>query len=129
MWPKQADIRRLIVPATHPNGNVIQVSILTNDVNRCELKVIELMFNRWLQENDFKYLDKHFGINELTSYASFSYKDLEKTIDDKRHQGRKQQQAEKSPGEWKLHGQQRPDDQKRQDEKEGESGKFPPFDG
>ena len=82
-WPKQKDIRRLIVRATHPNGNVIQVSILTNDVNRCAFKVIELMFNRWLQENDFKYLDKHFGINELTSYASFSYKELEKIIDDK----------------------------------------------
>jgi len=41
------------------------------------------MFNRWLQENDFKYLDKHFGINELTSYASFSYKELAKIIDDK----------------------------------------------
>ena len=83
MWPKQEDIRRLIVRATHPNGNIIQVSILTNDVNCCALKVIELMFNRWLQENDFNYLDKHFGINELTSYASFSYKELEKIIDDK----------------------------------------------
>ena len=26
------------------------------------------MFNRWLQENDFKYRDKHFGINQITSY-------------------------------------------------------------
>jgi len=83
MWPKQEDIRRLIVRASHPNGNVIQVSILTNDIERCAVKVIELMFNRWLQENDFKYLDKHFGINELTSYVSFSYKELAKIIDDK----------------------------------------------
>ena len=22
---------------------------------------------RWVQENDFKYLDKHFGINQITS--------------------------------------------------------------
>ena len=26
--------------------------------------------------NDFKYLDKHFGMNQITGYASVSYKDL-----------------------------------------------------
>jgi hypothetical protein len=31
------------------------------------------MFNRWIQENDFKYLNKHFGINQLTSYRSTPY--------------------------------------------------------
>jgi hypothetical protein len=34
------------------------------------------MFHRWLQENDFKYMEKHFGINQITSYASHSYEEL-----------------------------------------------------
>ena len=41
------------------------------------------MFRRWLQENDFKYLDKHFGMNQITSYASVSYKDLKDQVEDK----------------------------------------------
>jgi hypothetical protein len=82
-WPRGEGIRRLIVRATHPNGNAIQVSILTNDPNRCAKELITLMFNRWLQENDFKYLDTHFGINEITAYGSISYKELSETIEDK----------------------------------------------
>jgi hypothetical protein len=82
-WPRCEAIRRLIVRATHPNGNRIQVSILSNDRNRCATQIITLMFNRWLQENDFKYLDNHFGINEITAYASVSYKELSQRIEDK----------------------------------------------
>ena len=41
------------------------------------------MFSRWLQENDFKYLDIHFGINDITAYVSTSYKELSKRIEDK----------------------------------------------
>jgi uncharacterized protein YukE len=41
------------------------------------------MFRRWLQENDFKYLDKHYGINQITSYASIAYEDLKTTLTDK----------------------------------------------
>jgi hypothetical protein len=82
-WTRGEAIRRLIVRATHPNGNSIQVSILTNDPNRCAKEFITLMFNRWLQENDFKYLDTHFGINEITAYGSISYKELSQSIEDK----------------------------------------------
>lgn len=82
-WSRNEAIRRLIVRAKHPNGNSIQVSILTNDLNRCAKELITLMFNRWLQENDFKYLDNHFGINEITAYGSISYKELSQSIEDK----------------------------------------------
>ena len=41
------------------------------------------MFDRWIQENDFKYLDVHFGINEITSYAVLSYQDIKKHLKDK----------------------------------------------
>lgn len=82
-WPRRKTIRRLIVSATNPKGNTIEVSILTNDLHRRAEELIELMFSRWLQENDFKYLDNHFGINEITSYASVSYQELDKALTDK----------------------------------------------
>ena len=83
LWPRCETIRRLIVRATNPNGHCIEVSILSNDLDRCANELITLMFSRWLQENDFKYLDIHFGINEITAYASISYKELSKSIEDK----------------------------------------------
>ena len=83
LWPRCETIRRLIVRTTNPNGRCIEVSILSNDLDRCANELITLMFSRWLQENDFKYLDIHFGINEITAYASISYKELSKSIEDK----------------------------------------------
>jgi hypothetical protein len=41
------------------------------------------MFQRWLQENDFKYLDKHFGINQITSYRSIEYEKLKGHVADR----------------------------------------------
>lgn len=72
-WDKDTKIRQIIVRATNPNGNMIEVSILASDSERYVQEIIELMFKRWLQENDFKYLDKHFGINEITSYMARPY--------------------------------------------------------
>ena len=41
------------------------------------------MFQRWLQENDFKYLDKHFGINQITSYRVIEYDQLRDKVKDR----------------------------------------------
>jgi vacuolar-type H+-ATPase subunit I/STV1 len=41
------------------------------------------MFHRWLQENDFKYLDKHFGINQITSYGVTGYEELREDVEDR----------------------------------------------
>ena len=83
LWERDDKIRQIIVRATNPGGRTIEVSILTNDLERSAQEIIELMFSRWIQENDFKYLDKHFGINEITSYRADHYKKLEKVIEDK----------------------------------------------
>jgi hypothetical protein len=83
LWERDDKIRQIIVRATNPGGRTIEVSILTNDLERSAREIIELMFSRWIQENDFKYLDKHFGINEITSYRADHYKKLEKVIEDK----------------------------------------------
>jgi hypothetical protein len=83
LWDKDLDIRRIIVHAINPSGKSITVSILCTDLTRNPEEIIALMFNRWLQENDFKYLDKHFGINQITSYDTIKYSQLRDALDDK----------------------------------------------
>ena len=60
-------MRQLVVRATNPQGGTVQVAILTDDRQRAAAQILYLMFNRWTQENDFKYLDEHCGINQITS--------------------------------------------------------------
>ena len=76
-------MRQIIVRATNPKRKTIEVSILTDDMTRKAEEMIELMFCRWVQENDFKYSEKHFGINEITSYSKISYKELKGLIENK----------------------------------------------
>lgn len=82
-WEKNSALRRILVQATNPNRKMVEVSILTDDKERPAQQIIEHMFSRWVQENDFKYEDAHFGINEITSYASISYRKLKDLSDDK----------------------------------------------
>jgi len=90
IWDKDTDMRQIIVRVLDKNWKtLIEVSILTDDKERDAKEVIELMLKRWIQENDFKYLIKHFGINEITTYAFVDYKDLREKIEDKLYTGGK----------------------------------------
>jgi len=71
-WARDPRLRRLIVRATNPKQRSIEVSVLCSCPAIDREEAIWLIFNRWLQENGFKYLDHHFGLNQLTSYASRS---------------------------------------------------------
>lgn len=82
-WPKNERLRQIVVQATNPKGQTIQVSILTDDFKRAATEIIRLMFCRWVQENDFKYLDKHFGINQITSYGATGYEELREQVQDR----------------------------------------------
>ena len=82
-WEKHARLRQIVVQATDDKGRTIQVAILTDDLQRTAIEIIKLMFQRWLQENDFKYLDKHFGINQITSYRSIEYEKLKGQVEDR----------------------------------------------
>jgi transposase len=82
-WKKDRSIRQIIVWATNPKGKTLEVSILATDPQRDAESIIRLMFKRWLQENDFKYLNSHFGINEITSYALLAYRELTALVEDK----------------------------------------------
>lgn len=82
-WPKDKRLRQLVVQATNPAERVIQVSILSDDQAATAVTLIRLMFSRWVQENDFKYLDKHFGINQITSYGVTGYEALRQEVADR----------------------------------------------
>lgn len=82
-WPKDERLRQIVVQATNPQGRVIQVSILSEDAKTGATQIVRLMFHRWLQENDFKYLDKHFGINQITSYGVTGYEELRQEVEDR----------------------------------------------
>jgi len=82
-WPQDQRLRQIVVQATNPQGRVIQVSILTDDKEADAALIVRRMFNRWLQENDFKYLDKHFGINQITSYGVTGYEELRQKVADR----------------------------------------------
>ena len=83
VWSKNPAMRLICVRATNPSGRTIELGILTDDVDRLAQELIWLMFHRWLQENDFKYMEKHFGINQITSYASYSYEEIAKSLEDR----------------------------------------------
>ena len=82
-WEKNPKLRQIVVQATDDRGRTIQVAILTDDLKRAATEIIKLMFGRWLQKNDFKYLDKHFGINQITSYRSIEYEKLKGQVEDR----------------------------------------------
>jgi hypothetical protein len=82
-WPKDERLRQIVVQARNPRGRIIQVSILTDDKELAAVSMIRLMFGRWVQENDFKYLDKHFGINQITSYGVTGYDELRQQVEDR----------------------------------------------
>ena len=79
-WAKNPKMRQLIVRATNPQGRIVEVGVLTEDRQRPAPQVLYLIFNRWIQENGFKYLEDHFGINQITSYASVAYDKLKDQV-------------------------------------------------
>jgi hypothetical protein len=82
-WSKNASMRLLRVRATNPNGKTIELGVLTDDLTRFGDEILRLIFTRWVQENDFKYLEKHYGINQITSYTSIAYEQLQGTLEDR----------------------------------------------
>ena len=82
-WAADPRWRQLIVRATNPWGRTVEVAILTDDHTRPAAELVRLMLGRWVQENDFKYLDQHFGINQITSYGVIEYAELKTQLTDR----------------------------------------------
>ena len=82
-WKRDKQMKLIKVRATNYKSKTIEVGILTDDKKRNSEEIITLIFKRWVQENDFKYLGDHFGINEITSYSTIPYKQLDRYLTDK----------------------------------------------
>jgi hypothetical protein len=94
-WSRDSGVRRIVVRATNPNGATAEVSVLCTHPDIDIERIVWAIFNRWLQENDFKYLDKHFGINQLTSYASTTYAKKADSLEDRQIESSEHRQMAK----------------------------------
>jgi len=69
-WSKNNKLKQIIVKATNPKENTIEVSILTTDKQIDEQEVIRLMFKRWLQENDLGSIRNYIKNNPYSCIDS-----------------------------------------------------------
>jgi|GEM_PF-2338363 len=82
-WRRDRRFRRILVRASRDDRDPIEVSVLTSNPDMDVQDVVWAIFRRWLQENDFKYLDSHFGINQLTSRDSASFREQVDQFEDR----------------------------------------------
>ena len=103
-WNGLPDGRKIIVKVSKNHGPEVEVSIVTNCVSLHIEVIIWAIFNRWLQENDFKYLRTHFGIGMLVERLFIRYADLAATERDRMVESRavKALKARKKAGEQKM---------------------------
>jgi hypothetical protein len=81
-WKKDPSYRRIIVRAKNYQGKELELSILCNNPKMDIKDIVWTIFNRWLQENDFKNLDENYGINQLDKRDSRKFKDNIKKFTD-----------------------------------------------
>ena len=74
---------RIIVRASRGGREDIEVSVLVNDKNTTTREAVTAIFSRWIQENDFLYEIRHFGINQITSYDFEDYGSLKESLIEK----------------------------------------------
>ena len=75
-WNEIENYHRIIVRITPPNSKQeFEVPILSNG-KIDDLLAVTYMLTRWIQENDYGYMDRNFGINEITTYKEYDYSNL-----------------------------------------------------
>ena len=52
-----------------------QIPVLTNCAEMASAKLVHLLKMRWRQENSFKYLSEHYGVEQLIQYGADYHKD------------------------------------------------------
>jgi hypothetical protein len=83
-WEKNEDFRKIVVRAYKQSGNEIEVAIIANPGCGLETeRIIWLMFNKWIQENDFRFLALFLGIDQITSYRYLPYNQLDGVMKDR----------------------------------------------
>jgi hypothetical protein len=89
-WDKEPSFIQFIVMLTKPGKEPVELSVICTDPARQDMDSLHPILRRWLQEIDFLYLIK-LGINEITSYSSFSYLEVAEKIKDRKIKNRKHQ--------------------------------------
>jgi len=83
-WEVNSEFKKIIVRAKKANGNEIEVAIIVTALCCFSAeKIIKLMFNKWIQENDFKFLSAFFGIDQIISYRYFTYEEIAHLFQDR----------------------------------------------
>jgi hypothetical protein len=84
-WRRDPAWRRLVIRATNPEGRTVEAAALCSASAEAvpTAEAAKLIFSRWLQENDFRILDRHFGMMQMVSRRSQSYADLAHTLPDR----------------------------------------------
>jgi len=93
-WEKFSGARRFIVLISRRGAEPIEVAIVTNHPSMEPERVIRLMLGRWLQENDFCYLTRHFGIDELGGRKAMPYANIADELEDRNVKSRQFKRAE-----------------------------------
>jgi hypothetical protein len=84
------------VRATNPKGRVAEMSTLCSNPEMPAAMAVGLIFNRWLQENDFKTLDQHFGLMEMTSRDFETYAAVASMLADRQVESASRKAARKA---------------------------------
>jgi hypothetical protein len=82
-WERDRSFRRIVVRASRPGTKDIEVSVITSHPTMSVEDVVWAIFRRWVQENDFKYLDTHFGINQLPSRRTIGFAEAADRFEDR----------------------------------------------
>jgi hypothetical protein len=84
-WEKDPQIRNIVF-RVYRNGEVSDpMSVLCSSKQITAESALRVLIGRWLQENDFRFLHKHFGLHQISSYKKTAYLEdmedpLEKTV-------------------------------------------------
>ncbi len=84
-WRRDPAWRRLVIRATNPEGRTTEAAALCS-ASVAAVSTVDaatLIFSRWLQENDFRILDRHFGMMQMVSRRSQPYADLAHLLPDR----------------------------------------------
>jgi len=84
-WRRDPAWRRLVIRATNPEGRTTEAAALCSApvATVSTATATTLIFSRWLQENDFRTLDRHFGMMQRVSRRSQHYADLAHLLPDR----------------------------------------------
>jgi len=83
-WVREPSIQCIVVRISKGNEPTPKnLAVLCTDPDRDAESALRPILGRWLQENDMLYQIPNFGINQITSYASKSYREIADTLEDR----------------------------------------------